>query len=305
MKIRSKTGRIGTMILLLGIAGLSAKAQTDFDGIMMKKKQWCNGATYMYSGWNKYWEGTNKRDNQNIGTFSSQSVMFMSNYGITDNINVIAGLPYVWSHVTGGTLHSMKGFQDISLYVKWKAFNFSVAGGKLGLFAVGGFSTPVDNYVIDFMPLAIGMGSTNVSGRITADYQKGIFYATLSSAYVWRSNVKLDRTAYYTTSQHNTNEVEMPDVLNSNLNIGIRKKYLVAEVNVENMTTLGGFDIRKNDNPFVSNKMNSTAIGLHAKYTLPFCTHVELVGGGSYVVAGRNVGQALMLHAGVYYIFKL
>ena len=280
-----------------------AGAQTDYDAIMMKKKQWCNGATYMYSGWDHYWEGTLNRNNQNIGTLTTQSVMFMSNYGISDKLNVLASLPYVWTHASAGTLHGMKGFQDLSLYVKYKPFSFDVGKGKLGLFAVGGFSTPVENYVIDFLPLSIGLGSTNLSGRITVDYQLGIFFATASSAYVWRSNVKLDRTSYYTTEMHNTNEVQMPDMLNSNLNIGIRKKYLVAEAIVQNMTTLGGFDIRRNDMPFVSNKMNSTSILAHAKYTLPFYSHIEITGGAGYVVTGRNVGQALLFDIGAYYIF--
>ncbi|HEX4850343.1 MAG TPA: hypothetical protein VFV08_06025, partial [Puia sp.] len=191
-------------ICLLGSTQF-AQAQTDYDGIMMQKKQWCNGATYMFSAWNQYWEGTHKRNNQNIGTVTTQSVMYMTNYGITNNLNVLANVPYVWTHASAGTLHGLKGFQDVSVYVKWKPLSFNVANGKLNLFAVGGFSTPLENYVIDFLPMSIGLGSTDVSGRITADWQKGIFYATLSSAYVWRSNVKLDRTAYYTTSQHNTN----------------------------------------------------------------------------------------------------
>ncbi|MBS1596729.1 MAG: hypothetical protein JST75_00785 [Bacteroidetes bacterium] len=289
---------------LLLLLCYQTQAQTENDGIMMQKKQWCNGFTYMYSGWDQYWEGTLKRKNDNIGRFTNQSVVFMTNYGITDKLNVLVSVPYVWTHVTAGTLHGLHGFQDVSAAVKYQAFTTKLAGGKLKIFGVAGFSTPLSNYVIDFMPLAIGLGSTNVSGRITADYQHGIFYATVSGAYVWRSNVKIDRTAYYDTQEHITNEVQMPDMLHFNGNLGVRIKYFVGEVNVENMTTLGGFDIRRNDMPFPSNKMNMTNVGVHAKYTLPFFTHVEVLGGGSYTVAGRNVGQALMFHAGAYYIFK-
>jgi len=281
-----------------------AQAQVENDGIMMKKKQWCNGATYMYTGWDHYWEGKLKRNNQNVGTFTSQSVMYMTNYGITDNLNVLANLPYVWTKMTGGTLHKLDGFQDVSVAVKWRPISFNIGKGKLSLFAVGSFSTPVTNYVIDFQPLSIGMGSTNVTGRITADYQHGIFFATASGAYVWRGNVKYDRTAYYDTELHLTNEVQMPNMFISNLFIGVRVKNLVAQATLENMITPGGFDIRRNDMPSVNNKMNSTNVGVHAKYTLPFFTHVEILGGGSYTVAGRNVGQALMLHAGAYYIFS-
>lgn len=290
-------------LLLLLLLCYQSQAQTENDGIMMKKKQWCNGATYMYTTWDHYWEGTLKRDNDNIGRYTNQAVMYMSNYGITDKLNVIASLSYVWTHVTAGTLHGLHGFQDVTAAVKYQAVTAHLGGGTLKLFAVGGFSTPVSNYVIDFQPLSIGLGSTNLSGRITADYQHGIFYATASGAYVWRSNVKLDRTSYYDTEIHYTNEVKMPDMLHFNGNLGVRIKFLVAEANVENITTLGGFDIRRNDMPFPSNKMNMTNVGVHAKYTLPFFTHVEVLGGGSYTVAGRNVGQALMLHAGAYYIF--
>jgi hypothetical protein len=311
---RTKKRFAPAFVLLCACAPMSIFAQTDNDGIMMNKHQWCNGAEYMHSQWTNYWEGTLKRNNLNLGTVSTQSVMVMSNFGITNNLNVIASVPYIWTKASAGTLHGMKGFQDASLFLKWRAITVPVAKGKLSLFAVGGISTPTHNYVIDFLPLSIGLGSTNLTGRITADYQKGIFYATLSGAYVWRSNVKLDRTSYYTTEMHYTNVVQMPDMLNFNFDFGIRKKYLVAEANVLNMTTLGGFDMRRNDMPFVSNRMNSTSIGLHAKYTLPFFSHLELVAGGGYVIGGvkigqqnilqpRNVGQSTSLHVGGYYIF--
>jgi len=298
-----KKNRMLVIILICLIQSSFVIAQTDNDGIMMKKGQWCNGAVYMHSQFTNYWEGTLKRDNANMGTVSNQSVMAMSNYGITDKLNLIASLPYVWTSASAGTLHGLKGFQDASLFLKWKPYTVSINKNKLSFFAIGGISTPTNNYVIDFLPLSIGLGTTNVTGRLTADYQVGIFYATLSGAYTWRSNAKLDRTSYYTTDIHYTNIVQMPDVLNFNFNLGIRKKYLVVEAIVENMTTLGGFDIRRNDMPFVSNRMNSTSLAIHSKYTLPFYTHIELVAGGSQVIAGRNIGQSTSFHLGGYYIF--
>ena len=304
MSIRKKMlSNVAVLVLLLCFCG--AQAQTDNDAIMMKKRQWCNGFTYMYSGWDHYWEGALKRNNQNIGKYTSQEVMYMTNYGITDKLNVIAGLPYVWTHVTAGTLHGLKGFQDASLFIKWKPLAFKFGKAKLSFFTVGGVSTPVTKYEVDFQPMSVGLGTTNLTGRLTGDLQVGMFYTTFSAAYVWRSNVKIDRTSYYTTQIHNTNEVEMPNMNSINWNIGIRRKYLTAEILVEKMTTLGGFDIRRNDMPFVSNKMDMTSVGVHAKYTLPFFTHIEILGGGGYVVKGRNVGQATMFHAGAYYIFKL
>ena len=155
-----------------------------------------------------------------------------------------------------------------------------------------GFSTPMTNYENDFLPMSIGLGSTNLSGRLTVDYQNGIFFTTLSSAFVYRSNVTVDRTSYYTNQINYTNEVDMPNQQNSNLFVGIRKSNLTVQAQLMNTYTYGGFDIRKNDMPFVSNQMNMTSLGAHIKYFLPFVANLEVVAGADYVIAGRNVGQA-------------
>jgi hypothetical protein len=295
----------GITLFLLSSMLLEVQAQTDNDAIMMNKQQWCNGITYDHAQWNNYWEGTFKRDNHNIGTLTTQSVMFMSNYGISDNLNLIASVPYIWTDASAGTLHGMRGFQDLSMFLKWKPISFNLGRGKLSLFAILGFSTPTNNYDVELLPLSIGLGSTNIYWRGMVNYRQGIFFVRASATYVWRSNVSLDQNSYYTTQLYGTNQVQMPDMATFNGSVGIFTKYLVAEVMVDNMTTLGGFDIRKNDMPFISNRMNSTSLGAHIKYTFPFDPHVSVVGGMNYVVAGRNVGQTLDFNIGAFYAFYL
>ena len=282
----------------------AAQAQTDHDAIMMNQHQWCNGISYEHSQWKNYWEGTLKRDNQNIGTFTSQAVMFMTDYGITNNLNIMAGLPYIWNNTSAGTLHKMNGLQDVSVAVKWKPVTAKWDKSKLSLLAVSGISTPTSNYEVDFLPLAIGFGTTNVMGRAIVDYQRGKFFTTASAAYIIRSNTKIDRTAYYTDHLIYSNKVDMPNAANYMLSAGLRSRYLIAEAMISNFTTLGGFDIRRNDMPFPSNRMNMTNVGAHIKYTLPCYTHIELTADGSYTIKGRNVGQATTAGIGVYYIFS-
>jgi hypothetical protein len=303
MKKRTIFHLSAALALTLAVSGV--KAQTADDAIMMGKQQWCNGITYMHSSWNKYWEGTFKRTNKNLGTITTQSLMLMTNYGISDKLNVIVSVPYIWTHASAGTLSGLKGFQDIEGDIKYNFFTTKVGKGKINLFVVGGLSTPLTNYENDFQPMSIGMGSTNLSGRLTADYQQGIFFTTISSAYVWRSDVKIDRTSYYTTQINYTNKVDMPDQLNSNLNIGIRKTNLIAEAVLMNMYTFGGFDIRKNDMPFVKNQMNMTSLGAHVKYFIPFVTNLELIGAADFVIAGRNMGQSQTYTGGLYYVLSL
>ena len=301
---RSKIYHLGFALAMSLMASL-ATAQTVDDAVMMGKKQWCNGVTYMHSSWNKYWEGTTKRDNKNLGTVTTQSLMVMSNYGISDKLNVLASIPYIWTSASAGTLHGMEGFQDIELDLKYEFYTIKAGKGKFSFMAVGGFSTPLTNYEHDFLPMSIGLGSTNLSGRLTADYQQGIFFTTISSAYVWKSDVTIDRTSYYSDQIYYTNKVDMPNQLYSNLFVGIRKKNLTAQLQVLNMYTFGGSDIRKNDMPFVSNQMNMTSVGGHLKYFLPFVPNLEVIGGADFVVAGRNVGQSQTYTAGLYYILSL
>ncbi|MBS1566103.1 MAG: hypothetical protein JST39_17095, partial [Bacteroidetes bacterium] len=189
----------------------AALAQTDADAIMMNKHNLCIGPMYSYSSWKNYWEGTLKRDNENLGTVSTQMASVMGTYGVTDKLNLLFGLPYVKTKASAGTLHGQKGLQDLSLWIKWMPFEKQVGPGTLSLYAIGGASTPVSNYVADFLPLSIGLHSTNLTGRLMADYQVGDFFATASGSYVWRSNISIDRNAYYTTQMHLTNKVEMPD----------------------------------------------------------------------------------------------
>jgi hypothetical protein len=291
----------GAILLCLG--QLAAGAQTEWDAIMMNKKQICIGPMYTYSSWDHYWEGTLKRENLNIGRVTTQSVMVMANYGITDNLNIMAGAPYVWTKASAGTLTGMQGVQDISAFVKWRALNKTVGKGKLALYALGGLSTPLTDYVVDYLPLSIGLGSTNLTMRGMVDYNINRITLTGSAAYVVRSNVKIDRSAYYDTRLRFSNEIDMPDLAQFQFRTGYRGRYLIAEALVTNQTTLGGFDITRNNMPFPSNRMNATMLGLFGKYTVRQYTNLAFVAQANFTIAGRNVGQANAYSAGIFYAF--
>jgi len=289
-------------IVLLPLLGM---AQTDIDAIMMEKKALCVGPMYSYSSWKNYWEGTLKRDNENLGTVSTQMIGVMGTYGVSKKLNVLFGAPYVITKASAGTLHGQKGIQDLSLFVKYVPYRKKLGDGIFTLFAIGGFSTPLTNYVADFLPMSIGLHTSNLLARGMVDYQVNNLFVTGSATYVYRSNIKIDRTSYYTTEMHYTDEVEMPDMATFNLRLGYRSYHLIAEAVLNNMTTLGGFDITRNNMPFPSNRMNATTAGVNVKYTPAFVPQLSIVGGGNYVLKGRNVGQALTVDAAIFYAFSL
>lgn len=290
--------------ILLSIP-LSMLAQTDIDGIMMEKNAFCVGPMFGYSSWKNYWEGTLKRDNENLGTVSTKMYSVMGNYGITRNINLLFNVPYVKTKASAGTLHGMQGFQDLSLFVKWKALQKKIGGGKLTLFGIAGISAPLSDYTPDFLPLSIGLRSKTASFRLMGDFQKGNLFATASGTFVLRDNIEIDRTSYYTTELHATNEVEMPNAASFNFRAGFRNHRLIAEAVVNNWTTLGGFDMTRNNMPFPSNKMNATMVGVNIKYVIPALPQLSVVAGGNATVAGRNMGQATNVYGSLFYVFNL
>jgi len=122
---------------------------------------------------------------------------------------------------------------------------------------------------------------------------------------VLRSNIEIDRDSYYTTTMHNTNKVEMPDAASFNFRTGWRNNRLIAEAIVNNWTTLGGFDITRNNMPFPSNRMNATTVGANFKYVLPWLPQLSVVAGGNTTIAGRNMGQATGFYGSLFYVFDL
>jgi hypothetical protein len=293
-------------IVLLWLLFLKpAIAQTEIDGVMMEKNAFCIGPMAGYSSWKNYWEGTLKRDNLNLGKVSTTMYSIMGNYGITNKLNVLFGLPYIKTNASAGQLKGLQGIQDLSLWVKWKAYSKKLGQGRLSLFAIGGYSFPVSGYTADYLPMSIGLESKNLSVRGMADYQRGSLFATVSGTYIRRSNIEIDRTAYYTTEMHYSNEVKMPDAASYNVRVGYRDKGAYAELILDGWKTLGGYDITRNSMPFVSNEMNATRIGFNFKYPMPFMPQLSVTGNIMTTVAGRNVGQSTGFNAGIFYVLDL
>jgi hypothetical protein len=302
MKKNNKKYKVITTIIGVLFFNQIISAQTDIDGLMMQKNFFCVGATAGKSSWKNYWEGTNKRDNANLGTVSATNVMLMGNYGITDKLNVLFGLPYIKTKASAGQLAGQKGLQDLSLFVKWVAKEKMIGKGNLKAIVIGGYATPVSDYTADLLPVSIGLKSKTAMIRLMADYERGDWFATVSGTYNFRSNVTLDRNTYYTTELHYTNEVRMPDATYFNVRAGYRSSTWIIEAIADKWTTLGGFDITRNNVPFISNRMNATKLGIHIKYDTDFVNGLSFVADGSTTIAGRNIGQTSSFGGGIFYI---
>ncbi len=292
--------KIFILLCLIGMMGQQLLAQMPHDGIYMSKKIACGALIYGNSSWTEYWENQLFRENQNIGRLTTESVTAMMAYGITKKLNVIAVVPYVRTNASKGNLLGQKGFQDASIWIKAKGYS----SHGLTLHGVVGASMPMSNYVPDFMPMAIGIGSKALVARgiLTYDLPKNL-YLNSSIAYQMRSRVDADRDAYLAGDKLlYTREVAVPDAFDAAIRFGYLKKDNQLEVFAEHFSCVGGDHIRRNDMPFMTNDMTMTSVGVYAKYQPK---QLGINGRVSYVVDGQNVGQSLSVSVGLLYIIKL
>lgn len=291
----------------LALACSLVQAQTPSDAILMNRGQICAALMYTHDTWDEYWEGTLKRDNGNIGTLTRQTVMPMFALGITDRINVIAGLPWVRTEASAGQMTGVSGLQDAGIWIKGKALEFKTGESALTLHATAGFTVPVSNYLADYQPFSLGLGCTDASLRAIVQYQWKGWYARAQSGYHVRGNTQIERDYYYTTEDHYSDIVDMPNAVDYGGAIGWwnKKWTLKAEIALDGLYTTGGFDIRRQDAPFPSNKMNFTRLGGGVQYYPLSGKGFGVVAYGGYVLAGRNMGQSLVLSGGLTYQFHI
>jgi len=299
--------------LIIAIAGTflfctSIYAQTIDDGLMIPKHTLFTGDIYTHDSWSQYWEGTLKRTNGNLGTVTTQTNTWSANYGVTNHLDIIALTPYVWTNASQGVLKGQGGLQDFTLAAKYNLIDAPFTNyGRLRIIGVVSGILPLTNYTPDFQPLSLGLGSKSLSGRGTVFFQapRG-WFINGSAAYTWRSNVKLDRPYYYTNGQlYLSDEVAMPNVFNYVVSGGYLKHGWMFPILFSQQRTLGGGDIRRQDMPFISNRMNYSKLSAMAMFPLPKLHGLMLQVMYGHILDGRNVGYSSTITTGLLYTFHL
>ena len=273
----------------------------------MPKKVISAGVSYTVDRWDEYWEGTLKRTNGNIGTVTTRTTTFGAGYGLTSRLSLFAAAPYIQTHASQGVLSGLSGLQDLSLTAKYRLLRFDSPGrGTLSAFVVATGAIPLSNYTPDFYPMSIGTGGQRASARFTLNYQPNAgWFVAASSAYTFCNNVKLARNSYYTDGKlYLTNEVQMPNVRENSFSAGYRRGRWQLPVSYVQQRTLGGGDIRRQDMPFVSNRMDFTRLDGALMYSLNVPENLAVRVGAGRVLTGRNVGQATTFTSGLFYAYQ-
>lgn len=304
-----------TRMLLVGAVLLSGTglllAQTPTDAVMMKQRESCLAVIYDQGSFDEYWEGTKLRTNATIATVKRTTVLPMIAIGIIDNLNLIVSTPYVRTksdEPNGGKFQGAKGFQDLGLVLKYRFLNKEMEGGRLTLVGAVGYSTPMTNYLSDYLPYSLGFGAPEVSGRAIVQYEwKNGIYARGSFAYLWRGETEAERDYYYANGSYYTAWMDVPNAMNVQVVAG--KWFFDHSFHVEalyNSTRcLTGDDIRAYNAAQPTNKVEVGQVGLNAQYFFLNIKGFGVLAYYSQFISGRNMGKFTNIGAGLTYQFKI
>lgn len=284
-------------------------AQSPADMEFVPKGSICAGLGYNYDSWNHYWEGDTLRINGNVGTVTHQTIFAGASIGLIDRLNLIVMVPYVTSNTSQGTLNGQNGFSDISINVKGKFAEWKLGSGHLKLGGNVGFSTPLSSYLVDFAPMSLGLGTTNLLYRQLVSYklEKG-WYADARAAYTFRSNVSsIHRGGFYYDNgdAYYTDEVDVPNVFDWSLAAGFSNSRFLAEASFTNSNCTSGTDIRTWEPGFPTNETNFSVIQGRFDYYFKNPHGLNFSMRTGYTVAGRNVGQSWYGNISVNYLFPV
>ena len=314
--LRYRTKYIQTYILVLltltsfGFSD-SLRAQTPSDAIMMPSKNICILMAYDMGDFDRYWEGASLRSNQTIATVDRNTVLPMAAIGIIDDLNFFIGVPYInteSSEPNGGKFTGAHGFQDIGLALKYRAIQKSVGSGELSALASAGFSTPLTNYLSDYMPYSIGAGCPEFSLRAISQYQlSNGFYIRGSLAHLWRGYTEAERDYYYNNGSYYTAWMDVPNAWTYD---GILGKWLFdyalkLEFAYTGLASTSGDDIRAYNAAQPTNKVKFDRVGFSAQYYLKSVKGLGFVAYHNRIVNGRNVAKLANTGFGLTYQFNV
>lgn len=272
-------------------------SQSPVDGFMKKKGKGSITITRSFESYDEVFLVPQKATS--VPIFNRVNITASSlyaDYAITDNLMVIANLPYIevegnanaTSQRNSGFENTREGFQDLALYAKYKVFSKDFGSSKLDFIGSAGVEFPVGDYAVDEglqSILAIGNRSTDITGLgiISFKHNSG-FFTTGQLGYSFRNN-------------------QVPNALLNELKLGYAAYGFYVDAFIANQISQGGVDILGPGFTgfFPATEVNYTRIGLNGY--VPIAKNIGISSGINTFISGRNLGDSSGFYGGLTFSF--
>lgn len=218
------------------------------------------------------------RDRSDLGRNAYYASIFGA-YGITDDVNVNLSLPYIISD-------DRRDFQDISLLLKYRIYQYVIEKSRLEFSLAGGISTPVSNYELGGLN-DIGQQATILETRGMVHYSHANgWFGTLQSGFSFKL-------------------AETPNSIPFTFKFGKASEKWYYDLYYDFQHSFGGIDYRGTPRPQNFKEFGSDfhKVGgtVFTSFSNRFGSYLSL----SYVISGRNVFAGPSYGLGLVYDFRI
>ncbi len=165
----------------------------DINGFLPERGHVDVALSYTSESYEKFWAGTTKVHDPGVGDVDIKSTSLWLQWGLLDDLALVANLPYVDDSTNGLAHFKDSGLQDLSVLLKYRL----VSSGPHRLVAGLGASTPVSSYEGN-LPVTRGHDTTDVLFRLVYQYQADRFYFSQQVGYDLRGKDAPDSYPLYT-----------------------------------------------------------------------------------------------------------
>jgi hypothetical protein len=181
-------------MLAMAVIGLGTPVRAmDINGFLPGQGHGDVAVSYTAEGYDEFWVGKTKVSDPGVGEVDIDSVSLWVQWGLTDDLAVVANLPYIDASSNGLGGFEDKGWQDLSALLKYRFF----ASGPHSLVAAAGVRTAVQDYEPN-LPVDLGDNTTDALFRLVYQFQTPSFYFSQQVGYDLRGDDAPDDYPFYT-----------------------------------------------------------------------------------------------------------
>lgn len=181
-------------VLALAVVGIGTPLHAmDLNGFLPGRAQGDVAVSYTAEGYDEFWVGETKVSDPGVGEVDIKSFSVWLQWGLTDDLAIVANLPYIDASSDGLGGFEDTGLQDLSAVLKYRF----LSSGPHSLVGAAGVRAAVQDYEAN-LPVDLGDNTTDALLRLVYQFQTSNFYFSQQVGYDLRGGDAPDDYPLYT-----------------------------------------------------------------------------------------------------------
>jgi hypothetical protein len=173
--MRVRSGASFIRLALVSLLAAAPAAALDINGYQPGAGHGDLALSYGFESYDEFWVGDTKVSDPGVGEVETTSFTLWTQWGFTDDLALVANLPYVDADSDGLGGFSESDLQDLAVLVKYRFHQVDSGSARHSFVGAAGGRTPASDYE-DNLPVDVGDGTSDVLVRLVYQLETGGFY---------------------------------------------------------------------------------------------------------------------------------